>query len=94
MLVKPYEPEIAKSLIIIPETAKEGRRMREIRAIVIAIGPEAWKKEKQPRAVIGDKVLISQWVGAILQGPGDGDWYRMVNDEDIYARIVKEKGHG
>jgi co-chaperonin GroES (HSP10) len=94
VLTRPYDAEMKKGLIIIPESAKEGRRMGEIRATVIAIGSEAWKKESRPRAKVGDKVLISKFVGALLTGPADGLAYKMVNGEDIYAVITKEKADG
>src|SRR5208337_2032286 len=90
VLVKPYQPEITKGVIIIPDTVKEGHQMREVRGTVIAVGPEAWKDETCPRAEPGDKVLVSQWVGVILQGTADGEFYRMVNAEDIYCRITEE----
>src|SRR5208337_1576110 len=90
VLVKPYRPEITKGVIIIPDTVKEGHQMREVRGTVIAVGPEAWKDEACPRAEPGDKVLVSQWVGVILQGTADGEFYRMVNAEDIYCRITEE----
>ncbi|MDX2059931.1 MAG: hypothetical protein SFV24_19130 [Gemmatimonadales bacterium] len=91
VLVKPYEPEIKKSTIVIPETVRERTAMVETRAVVLDIGPEAWKGESVPRATVGDKVLISKFAGVIVKGTADGDTYRMVNDLDIYCKIEQEE---
>lgn len=87
VLVKPYEPEINKSVLVMPETVKERTSAVETRAIVIAVGPEAWKDESQPRARLGDKVLISRFAGVMAIGVKDGERYRIVNDRDIFCRI-------
>lgn len=85
VLIKPMEPEITKGVIVIPDSVKEGHKMREIRGQVMGIGPEAWREERVPRAKVGDFVLISQWCGVVLQGIDDGEWYRMVNGDDVYC---------
>jgi co-chaperonin GroES (HSP10) len=87
VLLEPYEPEIMAGKIFIPATVRERTMMVETRAVVIAVGPIAWKGEPVPRAMVGDKVLITKYCGAILIGPKDEKQYRMVNDEDIFARI-------
>lgn len=90
VLVEPYEPEMKKGLIVMPETAKERSAMVETRAIVIEAGPAAWIDEPAPRAKPGDKVLISKFAGAMATGTQDGKTYRIVNDRDIYCRIEVE----
>lgn len=85
VLIKPMDPEITKGVIVIPDSVKEGHKMREIRGQVMEVGPEAWREERQPRAKPGDFVLISQWCGVVLQGVDDGEWYRMVNGDDVYC---------
>lgn len=87
VLIRPFEPEIAAGKIIIPDSVKEGHKMREIRGVVMAIGPEAWVNEKRPRAKKGDTVLVSQYCGVILQSPVDKQWYRMVNGDDVYCGV-------
>ena len=91
VLVKPYEPEIKKSVIAIPETVRERTSMVETRAIVLEAGPQAWDDEKVPRAQPGDKVLISKFAGVMAQGTADGEKYRLVNDLDIYCKIEVEQ---
>lgn len=87
ILVEPYEPEIKKSLIAIPDTVGEKTKMVETRAIVWAIGSEAFIDESTPRCKIGDKVLISKFAGVLIATSitKDGKTYRMINDRDIYA---------
>lgn len=93
VLLLPYNPEVESSVIELPPDVKRGLAMIEARAIVVSVGPEAWKG-KVPRAKVGDKVLISKFCGAMLRGPWDDKQYRMINDEDIYAVITKEKARG
>lgn len=88
VLVVPYEPEeVKKSVIVIPDTAKERQVLLEQRAIVVEVGPEAWRDEQSPRAKPGDKVMIGKFAGAMIIGPKDGKQYRMVNDRDIFAGL-------
>lgn len=87
VLVEPYEPEIKKSMIVMPDTVKERSAMVETRAIVLEIGPTAWDDEKVPRAAVGDKVLLSKFAGVVAVGIKDGKRYRLVNDIDIFCRL-------
>lgn len=92
VLVEPYEPErhVRSRIIEIPVTAQERMTMAETRAIVIAVGPEAWKDEKQPRAKIGDKVMVSAYAGTMTTSPVNGKKYRVINARDIFLQIVTE----
>lgn len=87
VLVRPYEPEFKKSIIKIPTTVRMRTQLAETRAIVVAIGPEAWKDEANPRAQVGDKVMITRFAGAMLTGPLDEEIYRIINDRDLFCRI-------
>lgn len=90
VLVEYYEPERKESLIFIPDTVRKGEVLMEQRAVVVEIGPAAWPNEP-PRARIGDRVLIAAFTGYALKGPADGRLYRIVNDQDIFARIEHEE---
>lgn len=89
VLLEPYEPEIKKSLLVMPEQVSQRTAMAETRAVVIEVGPVAWKDEP-PRAKPGDKVLISRFAGVMVTGTKDNRSYRMVNDRDIHTRIEVE----
>lgn len=90
VLVEPYEPEIRKGMIAIPETVSERTIQAEMRAIVVAVGNSAWEDEKEPRARPGDKVMIAKYAGIIAKGPADGKTYRVVNANDVFLRITSE----
>jgi co-chaperonin GroES (HSP10) len=94
VLVRPYQPEVKASTIILPDSVKLSGETIEQRAVVVAIGPAAWHEERQQgygnRAEVGDKVLISKFAGHMAQGTKDGEQYRFVNDRDIFAKIEVE----
>lgn len=80
--------------------------MLEQRAIVVAVGPAAWKDEGYwktllfglirrwvcpPRARVGEKVLVTKFAGYMTKGTLDGELYRLVNDRDIFCAITGEQ---
>jgi co-chaperonin GroES (HSP10) len=87
VLVEPYEKELSRTTIAVPDTVRERTQMVETRAIVIEAGPAAWDDEPVPRAQPGDRVLISRFSGSMAKGTADGKTYRLVNDTDIYCQI-------
>lgn len=87
VLVRPYEPERKKSIIELPKSAEDRSALIEQRAVIVALGPECWPREKAPRAVPGDVVLIERLCGFMATGPLDGLTYRLINDADVFARI-------
>lgn len=89
VLVKPYEPERKGGLIQIPAHVASRVSMVDNRAIVVDVGPDAWRDESVARAVPGDHVLITKFAGFMVSGDDtlDGEAYRLVNDRDIFCRI-------
>ncbi len=87
VLIKPYAPERVGALIELPPDAEGRMAQVDNRAVVVAVGPSAWMDEKAPRAVPGDKVMVTKYAGYMAQGPKDGAVYRIVNDRDIFAGI-------
>lgn len=81
---------MAAGKIMIPEHVAASMGVLNNRAIVIAIGADAWSDEKEPRAAVGDKVIVTKLAGAQAIGPADGLQYRLVNDRDIYCVITAE----
>ena len=86
VLIRPYEIEV-RSTIAIPDHVRKSQQVAEQRAVVIQIGPEAWKDEMEPRAAIGDHVMVTKYAGFQATGPKDGEAYRLINDRDIFCRI-------
>ncbi len=91
VLIEPYEPQARGGVIIIPEHLKGKMGAAELRATVIAVGPEAWHDESQPRAWPGDKVMVTKFAGMMVMGTLDGKQYRLVNDRDIFCAITAER---
>lgn len=95
ILIAPYEIEKEyKGLIELPDAVKGRDALIEQRATVVAIGNSAWDDEKEPRAKVGDKVLVTKFAGYMALGPLDGKQYRLINDRDIFARISGEVENG
>lgn len=92
VLLKPYAPEEKKSIIQIPDFVKDRHRLLDTQAIVVEIGPYAWAGEGTPRASVGDIVQVSQFSGAMIPSPVDGEIYRLVNGQDIIAVISIKVG--
>lgn len=90
VLVLPYEPEIKKSSIVIPDTVRQTVQVLETRAVVIEAGSEAWIDERVPRAKPGDKVMLTRLEGVMAKGTKDGIMYRLVNDRAIFCQIEVE----
>lgn len=90
VLIKTYEPERKGGLIEIPDNVQGRMAMVDNRAVVVAVGPSAWHDEPQPRAKVGDRVLVTKFAGFMAKGPRDGQTYRLVNDRDIFCAITHE----
>jgi co-chaperonin GroES (HSP10) len=67
VLIKLYEPERKGSQIVLPESVQGRLSMVDNRAVVVAIGPNAWHDEPSPRAAVGEKVLVTKFAGFISQ---------------------------
>lgn len=85
VLVETYEPEKAKSVIVMPDSVRENEMRLEMRARVIEVGPACWPDEP-PRARPGDLVMIAKMSGAVVTGL-DGKKYRAINDRDVFLGI-------
>ena len=91
VLIKQYEPERKQSLLVLPDSVQGRLSMVDMRATVIAVGPNAWHDEPTPRAIVGDRVMVTQFAGAMVKGPADGQTYRLGNDRDIFCAITHEE---
>ena len=87
VLVEPYEPELKKGLIVLPDTVRERTLMVEQRCVIVDVGPAAWDDEKVPRAKPGDRVLITKFAGHMAMGIKDHKQYRLVNDRDVFCAL-------
>jgi len=105
VLIKTYEPERKGAQIVLPDNVQGRMAMVDNRAIVVAVGPAAWKDEgyyksvffglfrrwvQKDRAEVGEKVLVTKFAGFMAKGPADGEMYRLVNDRDVFCAITDE----
>jgi co-chaperonin GroES (HSP10) len=90
VLIKAYEPERRGGKIMIPEAVQSRLAMVDSRAVVVAVGSDAWSEDTGPRAKVGDRVLVTGYAGFTAKGPADGQMYRLVNDRDIFCKITNE----
>lgn len=92
ILVRPDTvEEKSKGGIILPESAQEKEKYAQCKATVVAIGENAFEEAATRSAAFvkpqpGTRVLIAKYGGVLLKG-NDGVEYRIMNDEDIIARL-------
>jgi chaperonin GroES len=91
VLVKPDPPEsVTAGGIIIPDSTKEMQKSAAVKATLVAIGGNAfreaeaagWCKGPEP----GERIMIAKYGGVVVKGR-DGEEYRLLNDEDVVARL-------
>lgn len=88
VLLRPAQEKMS-TIIEIPDDVANRNMSIDFQAIVVEVGPEAWKNESSPRARPGDKVLVARYAGHIAKSPVDGKFYRLVNDSDIFAGMTQ-----
>lgn len=86
VLVEPCDENLKTTLIKIPDAVRARYQTIENEVRVIEVGSEAWVEERVPRALPGQKVMITAFAGAMVMGK-DGRQYRMINDRDIFCVI-------
>lgn len=84
VLVLPDKQEEKIGSIYIPDQERERREMAECRALLVAVGENAFAEMNGTKPKPGDRVLMAKYAGIMTKGD-DGEEYRLVNDEDICA---------
>ncbi len=86
--------KITKGGIILAESAVDREKYATVKATLIEAGENAWEEaasrsdhftKPQP----GDRVMIAKYGGILFKGP-DGEDYRIMNDEDVIARLKED----
>lgn len=104
VLIKPEEiEEVTEGGIVIPGNVAKEHAMAQSIGTVIAVGPDAFldfvERDAQgcvlktrgftkPFAKPGDRVCFAKYGGIQVEGK-DGESYRIMNDEDITAKVDK-----
>jgi co-chaperonin GroES (HSP10) len=91
LLVLPNQVEQTTDSGIVLMTDQELSRheMKQTDVVVIAIGPQAFDDEPQPRCKVGDRVITAAYAGILREG-NDGVKYRIIRDHDVIA-LLEEK---
>lgn len=74
----------------IPRDILDRELLAQIRAVVVAIGGNAFEDWKDPVLPSpGDKVMVAKYAGVTFRG-ADGEEYRLVNDKDIAGLVTAD----
>ncbi len=92
VLLRAFELEEKMNKIVVPDSVAMSSATADTMGIVVELGADCWNgPNESPRAKVGDRVLITRFVGGMIRGT-DGYIYRMVPDHSIYA--VQEDQNG
>ncbi len=88
VLVRPDAlEEKTKGGIVIPLTERDKYDRAQQTGTLVVCGDAAWKDYAEPWAKAGDRVMFARYGGAHMTG-ADGVLYRLLNDEQITARVA------
>lgn len=78
-----------EGLIHKPKTVQDMEQRQIDKGTVVKIGPQAFLgfADGAPWCAEGDSVAFAKHAGALMED--DGKMYRIINDDDIYARLSK-----
>ena len=76
--------EITSGGILMPTQVTEREELKQIEALVIKVGVEAFEDVAKPWAKPGDTVLLAAFAGRTWTGP-DEKKYRIILDGDVMA---------
>jgi co-chaperonin GroES (HSP10) len=95
VLVLPDEAPVKIGSLYMPDSKVERDKFAQCDATLVAVGETAWAEATSEAArhgleftapAAGDRVLIQKYGGTMLEGR-DGKQYRIMNDDDILARL-------
>ena len=67
----------------------EREMLKQTDAVVLAIGPMAFKDESEDRCKVGDRVVMRAYAGLLRKGV-DGKQYRIIADTEVIAVIEED----
>lgn len=91
ILIEPEEIE-QKSAggIILTDKVTDREKMAQVRGKLVAVGGNAFDDWNGRAPVVGDSVWYAKYAGYIVKGE-DGIEYRLANDKDIAAIVIKKE---
>ena len=91
VLVKPEKvEEKTRGGLFVPEHTLERKQAEDIYGTGVDVGQTAWKAfdDGNPWAAVGDEVVFAKYGGFLLKDE-DGNEFRILNDEDLVAKIER-----
>mgnify|MGYP003659166088 CR=1 FL=1 len=78
-----------KGVIYIPEDVKDKERSVQQEAVIMEIGPTAFKGSdfEGSDIKVGDRVLVTRYSGESREEDGS---YRVINDEDVLCKLIED----
>jgi co-chaperonin GroES (HSP10) len=91
VVVQPEEvKKVTSGGVHLPDETTERWGAAMTRGVVLAVGPNAFERFKEPHPKAGDLVTVPRYGGMEFKGV-DGKDYRILNDEDV-AAVVEDDG--
>lgn len=85
--------EVSKGGLILPKTERD--KYEIVTGTVADVGETAFTDfGGTPWAIIGDRVIFQKYGGFVYTDEDTDVTYRVLNDEDIIARLDREKTNG
>lgn len=93
VLVRPDNVAERQGTIFLPTGAREREQMAKVLGTIVAIGDMAWQDmgAGKPWAKVGERVCYAKYGGAVQEDPETGEFYRILLDKDIVARVTGEE---
>lgn len=100
VLVLPDAVKDREGSILLPDEVKEQNQWAQAKGTLIAVGETAWSEAMDDAQrhgaeftppIEGDRILFAKYGGAKVKGD-DGREYRIMNDEDVIARLDEKEG--
>jgi co-chaperonin GroES (HSP10) len=90
ILIDPEEvDQVSAGGIIMAPSTTDKEKQAQVRGRLIAVGGNAFSDWMEPIPKIGDHVWYAKYAGLVVKG-NDGKEYRLANDKDCAAIVVKE----
>lgn len=81
--------EKTQSGIILTKKTTEREELAQVKGVLLDYGGSAFTDWKGKTPTPGDRVMVAKYAGSVVEGC-DGEEYRLCNDKDIAAILVKE----
>ena len=82
--------DTAGMYLVKPDIVKAQEQMAQVRATLVAVGPNAFETWEAPIPKAGDRVYVCKYAGIDGIKGADGQVYKICDQQDITAIILKD----